>query len=155
MYQIELQYIAHLHKSTIDGHKNNSTMVSNASPGIPAPKMNEFCVHMAHVSSDCACTQDSYLKRPHPTIIDGDMRWDSGWFWGGHGVGGHRTSAIAKQKLGKKTHPNHGSCHCPMAAMVPSPRHRCIQQLASMLRNRSMLLKLENINVFTIFSLAI
>ena len=67
-------------------HKHNLTMVSNASPGTAAPKMNESFVHMVHVSSDRACAQDGYLKRPHPTIIDGDMRWDSGWFSGGFGV---------------------------------------------------------------------
>jgi hypothetical protein len=66
-------------------------MVSGASPGTATPKMNESFVCMAHVSSDCACAQDGYLKRPHPTINDGDMRWDSGWFLGGLGVGGHRT----------------------------------------------------------------
>ncbi len=67
------------------------TRVSDASPGTAAPKMNESFVHMAHVSSDSACAQDGYLKCPHPTIIDGDMRWDSGWFLGGLGVGGHQT----------------------------------------------------------------
>jgi hypothetical protein len=68
-------------------------MVSDTPPGTAAPKMSKSFVHMAHVSSDCACAQDGYLKRPHPTIIDGDMRlmWDSGWFLGGFGVGGHRT----------------------------------------------------------------
>jgi hypothetical protein len=43
----------------------------------------------------------------------------------------------------------------PMAAMVPSPWHHCIQQLANMLRDKSMLLKLENIIVFTMYLLAI
>jgi hypothetical protein len=86
-----LQYIANLHTSTIDGHKNNSTIVSDASPGTAAPKMNESFVHMAHMSSNHAHAQDGYLKRPHPTIIDGDMRWDSGWFLGSFGVGGHWT----------------------------------------------------------------
>jgi hypothetical protein len=66
-------------------------MVSNASLGTAAPKMNESFVHMAHVCSDRACAKDGYLKRPHPTIIDGDMRWDSGWFLGGFGVGGYWT----------------------------------------------------------------
>ncbi len=66
-------------------------MVSDASPGIATPKMNESFIHVAHVSSNRACTQDGYLKRPHPTIIDGDMRWDISWFLGGWGVGGHRT----------------------------------------------------------------
>jgi hypothetical protein len=51
--------------------------------------MNESFVRMAHVSSDRACAQDGYLKRPHPAIIDKDMRWDSGWFLAGFGVGGH------------------------------------------------------------------
>jgi hypothetical protein len=78
-------------KSTIDGHKHNLTMFSDASPSTAAPKMNGSFVHMAHVSSDCACAHDGYLKRPHPTIIDQDMRWDSGWFLGGLGAGGHLT----------------------------------------------------------------
>ncbi len=56
-------------------------MVSDASPGTATPKMNEYFVHMVHVSSDCACAQDGYLKRPHLTIIDEDIRWDSVWFW--------------------------------------------------------------------------
>jgi hypothetical protein len=42
-----------------------------------------------------------------------------------------------------------------MAAMVPSPRHRRIQQLANMLHDKSMSLKLENIIVFTMDLLAI
>jgi hypothetical protein len=86
MYQIKLQYIANLRKSTIDGHKHNSNMVSDASPGASAPKMNASFVDMAHASSERACAQDGYLKRPHPTIIDGDMRWDSGWYLSGLGV---------------------------------------------------------------------
>jgi hypothetical protein len=62
--------------------------------------------------------------------------------------------ALARWKLAKKTHPNHGGHHCPMVAMVPSPRHCHIQQLANMLRNKSMLSKLENIIVFTMYLLA-
>jgi hypothetical protein len=42
-----------------------------------------------------------------------------------------------------------------MAAMVPSPLHRGIQQLANMLRDKSMSLKLENIIVSTMYLLAI
>jgi hypothetical protein len=42
-----------------------------------------------------------------------------------------------------------------MAAMVPSPWHRHIQQLANMLRDKSMSLKLENIIVFTMYLLTI
>ncbi len=66
-------------------------MVSDASPGKDALKMNEYVVHVAHVSSYQACAQDGYLKRPHPTIIDRDTRWDSGWFFGCFGVRGRRT----------------------------------------------------------------
>jgi hypothetical protein len=73
--------IANLCKYTIDGHKHDSTMVSDASPSTATPKMNKYFVHMAHVSYDRACAQDGYLKRPHPTIIDGDMTWDSSGFW--------------------------------------------------------------------------
>jgi hypothetical protein len=54
---------------------------------------------------------------------------------------------LARRKLGKNTHPIHGGCHCPMVAMVPSPQHRRIQQLANMLQNKSMSLKLENVIV--------
>jgi hypothetical protein len=66
-------------------------MVFDASPGTATPKMNKSFVHMAHVSSECACMQDGYLKRPHLTIIERDMKWDSGWFLGGFGVWGHWT----------------------------------------------------------------
>jgi hypothetical protein len=58
---------------------------------------------------------------------------------------------LPRRELGKKAHPNHGGCHHPTATMVPSSRHRHIQQLVNMLCGKSMLLKLENINVFTIF----
>jgi hypothetical protein len=66
-------------------------MVSDASPGTTAPKMNKSFVHMVRVCSNHPCAQDGYLKRPHPTIIDGDMRWDSGWVLDGFEVGGHLT----------------------------------------------------------------
>jgi hypothetical protein len=73
-----------------------------------------------------------------------------GWF-GGWGT---LDTQLARWKLGKKhTHPNHGGRHRPMAAMVPSPWHQPIQQLANMLRDKSMSLKLENIIVFTIYQL--
>jgi hypothetical protein len=62
---------------------------------------------------------------------------------------------LARQKLGKNTHSNHGGRHCQMAPMVPSLWHRRIQQLANMLRDKSMSLKLDNILVFTMYSLAI
>jgi hypothetical protein len=80
-----------IYAQVLYGQKHNSTMVSDASPGTAAPKMNKSFIHMAHVSSNRACAQDGYLKRPHPIIIDGDMRWDSAWLLGGFGVGGHWT----------------------------------------------------------------
>ncbi len=55
MYQIQLQYITNLRKSTIDGQEHNLTMVSNASPGTTIPKMNKSFLHMAHVSSNRTC----------------------------------------------------------------------------------------------------
>jgi hypothetical protein len=58
----------------MDGHKRNPAMVFDASPSTAALKMNEYFVHMAHVSYDRTFAQDVYLKRPHPTIEDGDMR---------------------------------------------------------------------------------
>jgi len=66
-------------------------MVSDASPGATDPKMNESFVHMARASSHSAFAQDGYFKHPHPTIIDGDMWLDSGWFLDGFGVLGHLT----------------------------------------------------------------
>ncbi len=66
-------------------------MVSDASPGTADPKMNESFDHTAQMSSDRACAQDGHFQRPHPTIIDGDKKSDSGWFFGGFGVGGRLT----------------------------------------------------------------
>ena len=66
-------------------------MVSDASPGAADPKMNEPFVHMASASSHSAFAQDEYFKHPHPTIIDGDLWSDSGWFLGGFGVVVHLT----------------------------------------------------------------
>ncbi len=87
-----MQYIANVRLGKyVNGHKHNPTMVSDASPSTAATKMNKYFVHMAHMSYDRACAQDVYWKRPHPTIFDGYMRWDSGWFLVGFGVGGHLT----------------------------------------------------------------
>ncbi len=71
----------------------------------------------------------------------------------GFGVGGHLKCDQLGRSQVKKTHPNHGGCHCPMAAMVPYPQNCRIQQLANMLCDKSMLLKLDNIIVFTIYQL--
>jgi hypothetical protein len=67
--------------------KHNLTMVSDASSGTTDPKMNELFIHTGQMTSDHACTQDGYFKHPHPTIIDGDKRSDSGWFCVGFGAG--------------------------------------------------------------------
>ena len=56
-------------------------MVSIALPGTAAPNVNESLIHMAQVSSYYACAQDGYLKHPHPTNIEGDMRWEGVGFW--------------------------------------------------------------------------
>jgi hypothetical protein len=74
-----------------------------------------------------------------------------GWFWGW----GTSDTQLARQKIGRKTHLNQGDHHRPTAAMVPSPQHRLMQQLANMLHNKSMLLKLEKIIDFTMYLLAI
>jgi hypothetical protein len=66
-------------------------MVSDDLHGTADPKMNDSFVYMEHASSYCAFAQDGCLKRPHPTIIDGDIWLDSGWFLGGLGFGGHLT----------------------------------------------------------------
>ncbi len=62
---------------------------------------------------------------------------------------------LARQKLGINNTPQSWWCRCPKAAVVPSPRHRRIQQLANMLHDKFMSLKLENIIVFTMYLLAI
>ncbi len=72
-------------------HKHNSTMVSDTSPGIADPKMKESFVYTAQTSWEQQYAQDGYLKCPHPTIIDGDMWSNSGWFLGGFGVVRHLT----------------------------------------------------------------
>ena len=55
-------------------------MVSDASLDTTDPKMNESFVHTAQMSSNRACAQDGYFKRPHLTIIDDDKRSESGCF---------------------------------------------------------------------------
>jgi hypothetical protein len=68
-----------------------------------------------------------------------------GWFCGW----GTSDMQLARRKLGKK-HPNHGGRCRPTATMVPSLWHRHILQLANMLGNKSMSLKLEN-TIFLLF----
>ena len=67
-------------------------MVSDASPRPTNPNIKNkysflstyYC--NSETSSNHEYAQDGYLKRPHPTIIGGDIRSDSGWFLGGLGV---------------------------------------------------------------------
>ncbi len=129
-----MQYIANLRKSMIDGHKHNSTMISDASSDTTSPKMNESFVHMTHVSSDCACAQDGCMKRPHPTIIDGDRRWDSGWFFWCFGGWGALDTRLARWKLGKKNTPQSWRLPLPNGrhgALLPAPPHTAISQHAA------------------------
>ncbi len=50
-----------------------------------------------------------------------------------------------------KTHPNHGGRRRPTAAMAPHPRRRRAQQSTNMIVDKSMLLKVEDLIVFTIY----
>jgi hypothetical protein len=49
---------------------------------------------------------------------------------------------LARWKLGKKIHPNHGGRRHPMAAMAPHSRRRGKQQSANILHSKCMSLKL-------------
>jgi hypothetical protein len=50
-----------------------------------------------------------------------------------------------------KTLPDHDGHHRPTAAMVPRPRRRRTQQSTNMIVDKSMLLKVEDLIVFTIY----
>ncbi len=71
------------------------------------------------------------------------------WFWDQQ----TSDSRLARQKLGEKTHPDHGGCRRPTAAMVHPPQRRDIPQVAHTLRNKSMSLKLDNIYFITSYLL--
>ena len=70
-----------------------------------------------------------------------------GWFWSR----GALDTQLARQNLGKKTHPNHCGRYCPMAAMVPSSWNRRIQQLANMLRDKSVVKNREYCCFYYVF----
>ena len=106
---------------------------------------------MAHASSSYTCAEDGYFKRPHTASIDGDIWWDSCWFFVGFGVGGRLTRDKLGESLVRTTHPHHGGRRRHTAAMVPRARRRRTQQSANMMRDNSMSLKLEDIIVFTIY----
>ena len=117
-------------------------MASAASPSAADPKMTDLYSHTAQISSSRACAEDGYFKCPIPLNIDGDIWSDMGWYfcW----VLGGRTSdtQLARRKLVKKIHPDHGGRRRPAAAMVPPPRRRDIPQAAHILRSKLMSLKL-------------
>jgi len=105
-------------------------MVSDASPGATDPKMNESFVHMARASFYRAFTQDGYFKRPHPTIIDGDMWLDSGWFW----CCGTSDMRLARQKQCKNNAPQPWqlpSSYDLHGAPPPAPPQTTISQHAA------------------------
>jgi hypothetical protein len=60
---------------------------------------------------------------------------------------------LARQKLDKKVHPDHGGRRRPTAAMVHPPPRRDIPQAAHTLCDKSMLLKLEYLFYITSFLL--
>ena len=103
-----------------------------------------WCTANPQTSSHHVCKEDCCLNRPNQPIIDGDMRWDSGWFWGGFGVVGHLTRDVPRWNLGKK-HPDHGGCCRPTAAMVPYPRHWGTQQSSNMPHKKSVIKTKKNI----------
>ncbi len=74
-----------------------------------------------------------------------------GWFWGW----GTSDTQIARQKLAKKITPQSWRPPLSYGCHGAFPQHHRIQQLANMLRNNSMLLKLEKTIVFTMNLLAI
>jgi hypothetical protein len=54
------------------------SIISAASPRAAGPKIVELCNHTTKVSAHHACTEDGYIKCPHPPIIDGGImlaRW--------------------------------------------------------------------------------
>jgi hypothetical protein len=54
---------------------------------------------------------------------------------------------LARRKLAKKTHPNHGGRRRPTTAIVPHSRHRRIQTSNDMLRDKSVV-KTRQYNCF-------
>ncbi len=60
---------------------------------------------------------------------------------------------LARRKLGKKIHPDHGGRQRPTAAMVTPPRRRVIRQSPNEIRDKSMSLKLDSNVVLNILAL--
>ncbi len=103
-------------------------------------------IHLSTVHAHRMGTSNVPIQ-PLLTVIWGRTVVAFWWFWGWE----TSDTRLARQKLGKKTHPNHGGRHRHMAAMVPPPRRRCIHQSANILCDKSMSLKLKNIIVLLLF----
>ncbi len=151
LYQVELQYIANSCKSTLEGPQTQLHHGIRRFTRHHWPQdgwiIRSYSAYILRLS---ICTgwvletspSDHYWRR----YVVGQW-WFFCWFWS------WRTfyTQLVRRKLGKKTHPNHGGHRRPTAAMVPFSRHRDIWQSANMLRDKSMLLKIENIFVITIY----
>jgi hypothetical protein len=66
---------------------------------------------------------------------------------GGGKIGGIEPGDKFPYTMGLCASIDHGSCHCPMAAMWPYSQHQSTQQSTNMLGNRFALLKLGKIIV--------
>ncbi len=133
-------------QSTIDDHKHNAHGFQCFTRHRRPQDEQICCSYCSCVFRSCMCTW--WVLETSPS----NHYWQRyevrqwlifGWFGGSD-------MWLARWKLGKKTHPNRGCHHCLMAAMVPSPGHCRMQQLANMLCNRCMLLKLEKFFTFSI-----
>jgi hypothetical protein len=102
-------------------------MVSDASPGIADPKMNGSFVHTVQTSLERRYSQDGYLRRPHRTIIDGDMWSDSGWIFGWIWGCEAPNTRLVRRKLGKNKHtPTMAATLVLRPPWCPTPRAETI-----------------------------
>ena len=58
------------------------TMASDGSPRPTGRNMIEPSANMAQTSFYYACAEATILKRPHRTIFDQDIWWESSWLFG-------------------------------------------------------------------------
>ncbi len=146
-----LQYIANFQKSTIDGPQTQFDHSFWCFTRLRQPQDERIicsygtwvvwpCMHIGWVLQ--ASPSNHYWRRHEVG------QWlGFGWFWGW----GTSDTQLARQKLGKNTSQ-------PWRPPSPYGRHaspplqrRFIQQSANMLCNKSMLLKLKNFIVVTIY----
>jgi hypothetical protein len=116
--------------------KHNPTMASAASPSAADPKMADLCNHIAHVFARWI-HRGWVLQTSHSAKYL--WRYLVGQWLGFCCFLGWQTSdtRLARRKLGKKIHPDHGGRSCPMAAMAPRSRRWGITKLANILRDKS------------------